>query len=153
MKRLLIVTFVLIAGVLFVAGCHGQIPPNPTAYTCPASSGTIYTPLNQSTPAAGLTFTDSKPAAGVYCYIAQSTLGTQVSNPSNTAGPLTLSGTNSTSLTWSAPGSGPVPSGYVISRAPAIASTILAPALGTGTVAKNQTAPQELVAKVEPAEE
>lgn len=57
---------------------------------CPVPSGTItYTPLNSSSPATGLTYTDSS-ATGAVCYIAQAVqLGT-IGGPSNTAGPLTV---------------------------------------------------------------
>lgn len=130
MKRILVLT-ALILVLYCTAGCKAQIPSNPTTYTCPVSTGTAYTPLNQASPATGLAYTDTKPAAGQYCYIAQSVNGSQTSVPSNTAGPLTTSGSNSVDLTWIAPTSGTTPTGYVISRASAVASTILAPALGT----------------------
>jgi hypothetical protein len=57
---------------------------------CPVPSGVItYTPLNSSSPATGLTYTDSS-AAGAVCYLAQAVqLGT-TGNPSNTTGPLTV---------------------------------------------------------------
>lgn len=131
MKKLLFSLFAM----LFTVGCHAQVNPNPTVYTCPASTGTAYTPLNQSSPATGLTYTDSTPAAGSYCYIAQSVISStgQVSAPSNIAGPFTLSGSNSVALTWTAPTTGPTPTGYIISRAVATASTLSPPTLGTGT--------------------
>jgi hypothetical protein len=125
--------------VLFGAasvGCHAQVPPNPTAYTCPATTGTLYTPLNQSTPATGLTYTDSKPTAGQYCYIVESEIGVQVSLPSNTAGSFTTSGANSVILTWQAPSSGPTPAGYYLSRAPAVLVTLGAPTVVAGSVAE-----------------
>lgn len=122
-----------LAFTLAAVGCHSQVPPNPTVYSCPVSTGSAYTLVGSPT---GLSYTDSKPAAGVYCYIAQSTIGTQVSVPSNIAGPFTLSGSNSTALSWNAPTSGPAPTAYAISRAPAIQSTILAPSLVNGQLAE-----------------
>jgi hypothetical protein len=129
MKR----TYALLAFALIAVGCRGQVPPNPTVATCPASTGTAYALISSPT---ALTVTDTHPAAGSYCYIAQSTIGPQVSVPSNIAGPFTTSGSNSVLLTWNAPTTGPAPTGYAISRAPAIQSTIIAPALVNVTVAE-----------------
>ena len=131
----------LILGIA-VVGCHAQLPPNPTTYSCPPSSGTAYSALNSSTPATGLTYNDTHPAAGTYCYIVQSVIDQTgqprgISLPSNIAGPFTLSGTNTTALTWNAPTTGPTPTGYVMSRAAAISSTLIAPALVNGTVASD----------------
>lgn len=128
-------------------GCRAQVPPNPTSYNCPSSSGSNYTPLNPSSPASGLTYTDTPTTAGHYCYIAQSVITStgQISTPSNTAGPLnitTLTGAKSVALSWNAPTTGPTPDGYVLSRAPAISSTVIAPNLGGGSVAEIQQAPQ-----------
>jgi hypothetical protein len=132
------------AAVLLVAvGCRAQVPPNPTVFTCPPSSGTAYTPLNQSNQATGLTYTDTHPAANTYCYVAQSAIGAQVSVPSNIAGPFTVSGSNSVLLTWLAPTTGPAPTGYAISRAIATQATILAPSLVNGTMASVQPAVKE----------
>ena len=132
MKKIFALVCVMTATAI---GCHSQVPPNPTTFTCPSTSGTAYTPLNQSSPSTGLTFSE-KPASGTYCYIAQSVNGSVVSVPSNTAGPLTVASGQTASLSWSAPTTGPTPTGYVISRATASSSTILAPALGQGTVAR-----------------
>lgn len=143
MKKLALLPLLMLAAV----GCaHSQIPPNPTTYSCPATTGTTYVALNQSTPATGLTYTDTNPAAGTYCYLAQSVITAtgQVSAPSNTAGPLTTSGTNSVDLTWTAPTSGPPPTGYVLSRAPAVATTVNAPALGTPTTVAKSPMPEIL---------
>ena len=137
MKRLSLI-FALVA-----IGCHAQVPPNPTAYTCPASTGTAYTLIGSPT---ALTYTDTHPAAGVYCYIVQSTIGSQVSVPSNIAGPFTVSGSNSILLTWNAPTTGPAPTCYAMSRAQAIQSTILAPALVNGQVAEAKTEPTQVYA-------
>lgn len=135
--------FLIGLSVFAAIGCHAQVPSNPTVYTCPASSGTAYTPLNQASPATGLTYTDSKPASGEYCYIVQSVVSStgQISIPSNVAGPVALDGVKSTLLSWSAPTTGPAPTGYVISRAPALASTLGAPALTSPSVAGNSTDP------------
>lgn len=129
----------LLAFAAITVGCKAQIPPNPTVFTCPAVG--TYAALNQATPATGLTYTDTHPAAGTYCYIAQSVDAAtgQISVTSNIAGPFTLSGSNSTLLTWTPPTSGPTPSGYVLSRAAAVSSTLIAPVLGAGSVAQNVT--------------
>lgn len=132
---------IAIAFLALAVGCSGQVPPNPTSYSCPSSSGTAYTPLNQSSPTTSLTYTDSKPSAAVYCYIAQSVAGSQVSVPSNTAGPFTVATGQSVQLSWTAPTTGTVPTGYVLSRAPAVSSTINPPALGSGSVAENRPEP------------
>ncbi len=104
------------------AGCHAQLPPSPaptvvltwTASTsctgssatctyvvsratvssgsCPATTGTAYTPLNQASPVSGTTFTDSAPTVSV-CYVAQtiqSSLVSQASSASNSGTPLTV---------------------------------------------------------------
>lgn len=132
MMKLKIIAAIVLCGI--VTGCHAQVPPNPTAYTCPSSSGTAYTPLNQNSLATVLTYTDSKPASGVYCYVVQATVGVQVSLPSNIAGPFTLDGTQSVDLSWKEAITGTAPYGYIVSRAPATASTIVAPTLGTAPV-------------------
>jgi hypothetical protein len=129
MKRV----YALFTVALVAVGCKAQVPPNPTVSTCPASTGTVYALISSPTT---LTYTDTHPAAGSYCYIAQSTTGTQVSVPSNIAGPFTTSGSNSVLLTWQAPTTGPAPTGYAISRAPATQSTIIAPALVNGQLAE-----------------
>lgn len=118
---------------LIAAGCHAQVPPNPTVFTCPASTGSAYALIGSPT---ALTYTDTHPASGTYCYIVQSTIGGQVSVPSNIAGPFTTSGSNSVLLTWNAPTTGPAPTGYAMSRAAAVQSTLLAPALVNGQVAE-----------------
>lgn len=136
MKKRIVASLAVMALGLSV-GCHAQIPPNPSILTCPASSGSAYAPLNQSAPATGLTYSDN-PGAGNWCYVAQSVLGANSSNPSNTAGVLTFTASNhSIGLSWTAPTTGPAPSGYVISRAPAVVQTLGAPNLGGGTVAEN----------------
>lgn len=126
----------LAALLLIPAGCRAQSNSNPTVYSCQPTTGSLYAALNQNSQTTALNYTDTHPPAGVYCYYAQSTIGAQISLASNTAGPFTLSGTNSAQLTWTGPVSGPAPTGYLVSRAPATASTLLAPILGTGNVAE-----------------
>jgi hypothetical protein len=109
------------------AGCHAQVPPNPVTYSCPPSTGTAYAPLNQASPTAALTYSWT-PVSGVYCVIVQSTLGTAVSVPSNTAGPVAAAGDTFTA-SWTPPSTGPTPSGYVVSMAPAVQTTLGAPTL------------------------
>jgi hypothetical protein len=104
----------VIASVFFIVGCHGQVPPTnhtvtltwqapatgcttsaPCTYvlsratvsgtTCPGTSGTTYTPLNQSNPVSALTYTDSTASGLTVCYIAQTMQGGAVSIPSNSA--------------------------------------------------------------------
>jgi hypothetical protein len=120
-------TRILIALLLapLTAGC--QVQPNPTTYSCPPSGGTAYAPLNQANPTAALTY-QWTPAAGTYCIVAQSILGSAVSVPSNTAGPVTATGAPLTA-SWTAPGTGPAPSGYVVSMAPAVQTTLGSPTL------------------------
>jgi len=135
MKRIYAALAILALGLS--VGCHAQIPSNPSVLTCPASTGTAYMPLNASTPAAGLTYSDN-PGVGNWCYVAQSVLGANSSVPSNTTGVLQFASSNhSIGLSWTAPTTGPAPSGYVISRAAAVLTTLGAPNLGGGTVAEN----------------
>lgn len=96
--------------------CHTQVPPSPPptvtlTWTAPANcssctyvisrtTGTTacptsgYTPLNQSSPASGTTYTDSAPPTGVsVCYVAQAVLSGatgQPSAPSNSGTPLAV---------------------------------------------------------------
>lgn len=58
---------------------------------CPLPSATaVYTPLNSSTPATGLAYTDSGVSGITACYLVQAIqLGT-TGNPSNTAGPFVV---------------------------------------------------------------
>lgn len=60
--------------------------------SCPSTTGTSYTPLNQTSPATGTTFVDSTAAGLTACYIAQTLQGSAVSVPSNAAGPLAVPG-------------------------------------------------------------
>ena len=134
---------------LAATGCPGQIPPNPTTTSCPDSTGTAYKALNQASPTAALTFSWT-PAAGTYCVIAQSVIPAtnQTSVPSNTAGPVAATGAPLTA-SWTAPSTGPAPTGYVISVAPAIQSTLGAPALAPAIAAidkKQHNAPENALA-------
>jgi hypothetical protein len=117
MKRI----FLLTAAMLALAGCHAvsQVPPSapPTASitwtapaanggaaytyvvsratatgtTCPVTTGTAYTPLNQTTPTTALNYTDSTVTSGSsYCYIAQTLQSGLVSAPSSPSAVLTV---------------------------------------------------------------
>lgn len=150
MKKSLVVFLLMILGV--AAGCrngNGQISPNPNSYSCPPSNGTAYTSIGTTTGA--LTLSDLNPVPGVqYCYIVQATspnnppsLPPLVSLPSNTTGPITVTGTVGSTkvrLDWLAPTSGVPPTGYTASRAVAIQTTILAPTLNNGQLAEVQPA-------------
>lgn len=61
-----------------------------TASTCPSTTGTSYTPLNQTAPTSALTFTDNTIAGQTACYIAQTMQGGLTSTPSNVAGPFVV---------------------------------------------------------------
>lgn len=60
--------------------------------TCPATTGTAYTPLNQGAPASGTVYNDMTATGLTVCYIAQTAQGGAVSQPSNTAGPFIVPG-------------------------------------------------------------
>lgn len=90
----------LLALGAMAVGCHSQVPPSPapsvsltwtastscvsgqpactyvvsraivTGNSCPATTGTTYTPLNQSAPATGTNYSDASPGA-LNCYVAQ----------------------------------------------------------------------------------
>ncbi len=124
---------VLFAFTLVAAGCRGQVTSNPTIFSCLPASDPSYVKIGTAT---NLGSTDTHPAAQSWCYTVQSTIGPQTSLPSIIAGPFATSGSNSVALTWQAPGSGPIPTGYAIWRAPAAQSTILAPVLVNGQLAE-----------------
>lgn len=112
--------FVFVAAVFAVIGCHAQVPPTnrtvtltwtaPTTCTtaapctfvisratlaagtttCPTTLTTNYTPLNQSAPTSALEYVDPSAAGTLDCYIAQTLQAGGVSQPSNTAGPVSV---------------------------------------------------------------
>lgn len=111
--------FALLPLFVIAAGCHGQVPASKgstvvltwtapagcttnctyilsraTGTTCPATTGTNYTPLNQSSPASATTYTDSAPPQGVsVCYVAQTVQGgltSVASGPSNGGVPIAI---------------------------------------------------------------
>lgn len=113
MKKVLIA--VAAAFAFISAGCHGQVPPTVHSVTitvtppagctgctfvisrapvsgsaCPTSTGTAYTPLNQSSPLTGTSYVDSTSAGLDVCYIGQTLEGGAVSQPSNTVGPFAV---------------------------------------------------------------
>jgi hypothetical protein len=61
-----------------------------TGSACPATTGTSYTPLNQASPAAAVSFTDTTASGSTACYVAQTLQAGAVSVPSNVAGPFTV---------------------------------------------------------------
>jgi hypothetical protein len=83
------------AGCTSSAACtyvisRATVPSGTTA--CPATTGTTYTPLNQSSPTTGTTYTDSSPTALV-CYTAQTVqnnLTSVASAASNSGAPLAV---------------------------------------------------------------
>jgi len=58
--------------------------------SCPGTTGTGYTPLNQSSPATDTSFTDTGASGTTACYVAQTIQGSAVSLASNAAGPLVV---------------------------------------------------------------
>ena len=60
--------------------------------SCPSTTGSNYTPLNQTTPAVGTSYVDFTATGQTVCYIAQTVQGSAVSQPSAPAGPLTVPG-------------------------------------------------------------
>lgn len=114
-----------LALVALTAGCRAQVPPTShtltltvtnapctpgtsastcgyvfseaivTGSSCPSTSGSNYSPVNQSTPVAqpstgNATFTDSGVAGKTVCAIAQTVSGGAVSQPSTAAGPFQI---------------------------------------------------------------
>lgn len=135
-----------LAFLMAAIGCRAQVPPNPTVFVCQPSTGSAYTPLNAPNGSLSLSQSDTPAAAGQYCYIAEAVIAStgQVSIPSNIIGPFnitTLTGAKTVNITITPASSGPAPTGYVISRALAMASTLNAPALGNGSLAQNQEQP------------
>jgi hypothetical protein len=96
--------------------------------SCPATTGTSYTPIDQSSPAAGTTFTDSAPPSGAnVCYSVQTLQGglystaSAASNSGTTVAipvlPLAPSGLNTSSVSENGPAPAAAPK-----AAPALAS-------------------------------
>ena len=61
-----------------------------TGATCPPATGSTYTPLNLSSPATTLAYTDNTVSGLTACYIGQILQAGNVSQPSNTAGPFVV---------------------------------------------------------------
>lgn len=136
---LLISLFVLVA-----AGCKGQQNANPTGFSCPLPSANGYTILNPigsttNGPVNALTYKDPTPGANTFCYYAQAVDTTPspalVSIASNVV-MVTVTGSESVTLNWTAPTTGVTPTGYILSRVQATVVTIAPPAVGTVTAAE-----------------
>lgn len=64
-----------------------------TASSCPNSTGSNYTPLNQAQPATGTSYTDVADNGSTVCYVAQTVQGTGISTASApTVTPVTIPG-------------------------------------------------------------
>lgn len=148
MKRILVLT----ATLALCVGCRAQVPSNPTVYICPPSSGSAYTPLNQAAPATGTSYTDAAVTPGQWCYVAQSVLGSNTSVASNTAGPLAVPSGDNVAVTWTVPATGPTPTGYIVSRAAAIQSTLAAPTLNANPTVSELTPVPQVRARTSPVE-
>jgi len=117
--------------LLFAAGCRGQVPPTPPQYACPSAGNAAYTPLNQSTATTALTYKDTTPGVGNWCYVAQGELPAaggvpvQYSGWSNTTSASPTS-TQSVNLSWGCQsGTGTTCTGvlWIISRTVAVTAT------------------------------
>lgn len=117
--------FVFATIALAALGCHGQVPPTShsltitvtnapcpagtpaatcgyvfsiapvTGSSCPSTSGTTYSPQNQSAPvpqptSGNATYTDSAHSGQTVCAIGQTAQGTAYSQPSSAIGPFTI---------------------------------------------------------------
>jgi hypothetical protein len=145
MKRIGLI-FALVA---LAAGCHGQQPPSPPAYVCPAApaAGGVYTELNapaSNTVAASITGSTYKeaPGTGTWCYIVQTWAlpvgGTiyQASLPSNVQQATTTAALPAVDLSWTPPSANSSygPYTYIVSRAAAaLVAVPTAPALSGTT--------------------
>ena len=118
MKKLLAL-LALAPLALFTIGCPAQVPPSQTANatvtwtapasctaaspctfvisrapvtgtTCPPTTGTAYTPLNQASPSSGTSYVDTTAAGVNGCWIGQTLQSGLVSGPSNSVGPLAV---------------------------------------------------------------
>jgi hypothetical protein len=134
----------LILALATVAGCHAQMPPTAPVYTCPATTGTAYTPLNapaSNTVPASITGTtyDDLPGLGTWCYVIQSwaivspATVYQDSMPTVAVMAMTNATLNEVVISWTAP-PGAVGYTYIVSRAPAVlAPSPFAPANPSAT--------------------
>lgn len=131
--------------VSLVSGCAhaAQAPPGPPSYSCqvPVVGGTAYTQLNPAAsptnpPVATLNYNDVNPGVGNWCYIVQSYVSPNSSNPSNTALVNVTGGTATVQLSWNAP-TGVDTTGYkyIVSRvaatlnpSPLVPTNVTAPA-------------------------
>ena len=118
MKKLLAL-LALAPLALFTIGCPAQVPPSQpatatvtwtapasctaaspctfvisrapvTGTTCPPTTGTAYTPLNQASPSSGTSYTDTTAAGVNGCWIGHTLQAGLVSGPSNSVGPLAV---------------------------------------------------------------
>ena len=128
MKQLLFAALLVAA----LAGCRSgaQVPPNPTTYSCPATTGTAYTAIGPAS--LNLTPTHT-PGAGTWCYIAQAVSSAStpqlVSVPSAPSQPYTATAGQAVPIAITPATGGITPTGYIVSFAPASSVTILAPAV------------------------
>lgn len=140
---------VLAALVLVSVGCaHGQVPSNPTVYTCPnpALTGTWTALQTAATEITGTASTDT-PGSGVWCYTVQSANNTftppLTSVPSNVVMVTTTTALPVVDLSWQAPVNSPVSvTGYIVSRIAASPATIAPP---------TQSSPTTVAINVRPA--
>jgi hypothetical protein len=154
MKRILATIAILTFGFL---GCHAQVPPQPSVYTCPPApvGGTAYTPINQptnNTTAAsitGTTYSTTPSSVGTWCYIVQSwaivspAAVYQVSPPSNVVTLTTTSTDPQVNLSWT-----PATSGYTYIVSYAAATLVpppTAPSLNAPTASARIENPSQKV--------
>lgn len=62
MRKLIAILVGMTFAVVGSLTACGQVPPNPTVFSCPAATGTTYTPLDASSPATTVAYTDATPA-------------------------------------------------------------------------------------------
>jgi hypothetical protein len=128
------------------AGCHAQIPSNPTTYTCPtAQAVNTWTPLETAANQVTGTSTSDTPATGAWCYGLTSVITTENPIGQSVASNIVLVTTTAAlpvvNLSWTPPSSGPTPTGYIGYRIAAIATTLGAPALSNPTTAAELVKP------------
>jgi hypothetical protein len=123
---------------LLAAGCHAQVPSNPTVYSCPAvTTGTWTAQETGATEITGTAVSITPTTPGPNCYTVESINNTYTpiaaSIPSNVVLVTTSTADPVASLTWTAPTSSPVPiTGYIVYQIAAVQSTILAPTAESG---------------------